>query len=352
MNTNSLFPEPLTLNGNFQLGHLPKGFSEVRELLTQPSKPHSPSRDAEIVIDASWFDLTLLAAFSQLIRSGSQKFHSLSLKFPSLTPRKMMFLWEVGFWSHIQANRHRSPVVSIPDPWRHQPKPDAAPSNYTPILRYDITEPSDDVKQYVLELENHLKATAVYPYIRTTDVIESREYLFLLLWELIHNAYRHSAGTSLALTAQVFCGPDLDSSGPASSQETLQPLSEQLRNHLHAQFVDERRRSALSDRSRWFKRHSTATFLAISVVDNGGGIPSRLRLQKKIDTSSDSAALKAAFNPAMSDRMNDPSLFDVHGLSQVDRLVKEYDGYLYAQSGNARIQSSVTGERVEDITPN
>ena len=353
MKTNplSLFPEPLALRGDFQLGRLPKGFAELRELLSHEPGKGSPKGDAELIIDASWFDLTLLASFSQLIRNGSQNFQKLSLKFRSLTPRKVMFLWETGFWSHIQANRDRSPVLSTPDPWHHQPLQDNRPSNYTPILRYDISEPSDDVRQYVLDLESHLKATAVYPYICTTDVIDSREYLFLLLWELIHNAHRHSGGTYLSLSAQVFLGPDVETTHFAP-QDSLQPLPEQLRNHLRAQFAEERRKSVLQERSRWFRRHSAATFLVISVVDNGCGVPSRLRSQEKTDTVSDSSALKAAFSPSMSDRMNDPSLFDVHGLSQVDRLVKEYDGYLYVQSGNARLQSSVTAEVAEDIASN
>jgi hypothetical protein len=319
MRTNPLLAEPLKLEGDFQLGRLPKGFGEARELLCQPARPGSPSGDAELIIDASWFDLTLLAAFSQLIRNGSQTFHSLSLKFPALTPKKVVFFWETGFWTHIQANRHRSSVLAAPDPWQHQPRQDAPPSNYTPILRYDMTEPSDDVKQYVLDLEGHLKATALYPYIRTTDVIESREYLFLLLWELVHNAYCHSGGASLALAAQVFLGPDLETA-PSAPHDSLQPLPEPLLNHLRAQFAEERRRSILRDRSRWFRRHNTSTFLAISVVDNGCGIPSRLRSQNKVDTPSDSSALKAAFSPAMSDRMNDPSLFDVASRTRVGEV--------------------------------
>src|ERR1035438_6852137 len=165
MKTNplSLFPEPLALRGDFQLGRLPKGFAELRELLSHEPGKGSPKGDAELIIDASWFDLTLLDSFSQLIRNGSQNFQKLSLKFRSVTPRKVMFLWETGFWSHIQANRDRSPVLSTLDPLHHQPLQDNRPSNYTPILRYDISEPSDDVRQYVLDLESNLKATAVYP---------------------------------------------------------------------------------------------------------------------------------------------------------------------------------------------
>ena len=278
------------IDGNFFIGHPPKGLLLLHNILTHQKDSRTRDTNLHILINSSWFDITILSTFVNLIRLARPLFHSIHLKFAHLTTNQLHFLWRIRFWNLIQANCEGSNVYCEPDPWIAVPTLSLPRSNFTQFFFHDLTS-SFDVKPMVVAWETQIEQSAVFPYIANTDTIQSREYLFLLIWELLQNANEHSSGRSVIFGGQVFLARNACRNGLTAIEGT-----ELLLNSLAAQYSRELANSRLPGRSDWLKRHSSDSFLLISCVDDGIGISTSIKNRDPKKCHSDDTALAVAFD--------------------------------------------------------
>jgi len=315
-----------------QLGSACNGLRQLQQTIEQQIIAKSPGATLKIIVTSLWFDITVLSCFCQQIREARSHFHRVDLFFPSITAKHVRFLWRTGFWQLLGANAEGSNLTCQPDPWRTQPIASKARANFTSLLFREL-DTSFHVKPLVSEWQSQLEDIEVFRHIENSDLIQSREYLFLLLWELTQNAAEHSKGRSLILAGQLLLAGTTqfsDRNGPGNNPRLVA--------RLRGQHEAEIQHSATLIRREWLENHGSDSFLIMSCTDNGIGIPSSLRDRRQNEHSTDEKILLDAFKPEVSTRMADPSLFDVHGLSQVIRLVRESRGYLFVQSGHSRFE--------------
>jgi hypothetical protein len=337
MNTRASNTLNLEINGDFQLGSFPTGYHDLERAVIHKENHEIFETHLAIYISSKWLDLTALSCLALLLKRASLAFSTVHLQCdPDFIARKSRLLWQLGFWPLVRANAEQSNLTCSPDPWTHQPPPTHANVNFTQCLYQNIS-PDLDTKPIVAEWEKQLARTEVASLIEHSPVIQSREYLYLLLWELAENAREHSQGRGLLLTGQFFVSK-------SDFQHPTQPsdLNAALTDSLAAQHAIEINNSYLGVRREWLHSHKNESFLIIGCVDNGIGIPASLRNQHNRQNATDESLLLLAFDPETTTRMENADPVDVHGLSQVLRLVRELNGYLYLQSGNALLEFSNT----------
>jgi hypoxanthine-guanine phosphoribosyltransferase len=329
-------------------GKIPKGMIYLFQLVADQKSP-SNSEALTIHWESSWFDLSILSQFALLILRAREQYHRIELNLQGATRSKIQFLWQCGFWESVQANYKSSNLVSTPDPWKSKPFYPA--STFSPIYLLDAPENNDDalqigddrIKNAVTIWNEKLKMAECFSIINTTDVIKSQEYLYLLMWELIHNAYIHSKTKKIAISGQFFIAPNWLMQANRSND-----LKEELIKNLKRQYELERRQKNRHERNQWIEKQKGDSFLLLTCVDTGIGIPRSL---DRIDSlKTDAAKLQYSFTPWSSTRRQRSELLEAHGLSQIIQLVNNFDGYLFAESGMANLNwTRDMGFKVNDL---
>ncbi len=154
-----------------------------------------PVGDLEIAWSSGWLDMTLLAHMGQVLRLSHGRFARISLNLEGAMQDKFPFLWQCGFWRYVRANRVGSRLYCSPDPWEHPHDPDRAAANYTSLFVLELAprgpgatdsqEADQTVADFVKDCDSALRSTACFPVVAQSDVMYSREYLYLLLWKRV-----------------------------------------------------------------------------------------------------------------------------------------------------------------------
>jgi orotate phosphoribosyltransferase len=318
-------PQTIRLDGLLRLGSSP-GLSALIQTILPLRRKKETRPTLRIELAYLWFDLTALSYMAQAILVASDAFERVEVIIDELSDDKIRFLWRIGFWSLLQLDEPDSRIFCTPDPRRAQPDDFSQRINYLPLLSRDYEKEDDFVKPLVEDWYRMLHETMLFPLVADLDAIRSREFLYVLLWELVQNVKDHSNGDAVTLGGQYFL-----------------PDSEQLRKHISESAVKrivkqhdlEIQHSTLRLRTQWLKASAKKAFLMLSCCDYGIGIPASIRQRFPDKYNSDGPALKAAFSLEASVRASSIAEYDVHGLAQVLRLLKQYGGYLCAQSGSA-----------------
>jgi len=187
----------------------------------------------------------------------------------------------------------------------------------------------------VQDLLEQIEKMAVFPLVAHTNLISSREYLYVVLWELVQNAVDHSNGKNVAVAAQLFYPGELPGDKPLD-------LSKQYR-------LEERNSKKLEKRRNWLARHRNCPYLLLTCVDDGIGIPASMRQRPQVPEGEDSDLLGFALEREFSSHDCVEHYFDVHGLHLIGNLLSAYDGYLFFQSGRARLQLDASGKSSESL---
>lgn len=336
----------ITIQNDLSLGNYPDSLSTLTRTIIEKTTPAHLTDHFKLTLCTSWFDFSLLTYLAQLLSLARDRFADFELSLNDPATEKIGFLWRCGFWQYVGANTVGSALICKPDIWRLRPDTSGIPTNFTEIFHLNTKSISDSpieaartdtgVADFVKRVDDSLRSTACFPVVRYTDAMQSREYLYLLLWELVHNSFVHSQGQDVAVAAQLFLSPsDIASwqEQTATSNSTVAKLSIQ-----HATEIDH---TTLPERTKWLTAHREHSFLLLSCTDCGIGIPESIRNHLSTSrSSSDVDLLLRAFSPWSSSRRYDPNLYDMHGLSQILRVVNEYDGYFFTQSGEAYAEFS------------
>jgi len=351
---------PFEIHSNLELGALPPQLRALSRFVAERPETAHPWGNLRVTWSSDWSDLTLLAYFGQVLRLCQRRFAQVNLQLDGPMVKKIPFLWKCGFFDCVRANRVGSILECFPDPWRHRPDTDLVRANYTPLVMLDVapvgqgdTKPQfrdRQVTDCINDWDVGLRSTASFPVVRNADAIHSREYLYLLLWELLNNAYIHSETHHVTLAGQIFLSQEhiaaLKNLADDISNDYLLQSAGSVPSLLDALAVQHRievQHTQLTARRTWLKNHRDRSFLLLSCTDSGMGIPQSLKRSEVVaEQETDGHALARAFSPWTSTRRNDPTLYDVHGLSQILRLVEEYDGYLFLQSGAAYLEFTRT----------
>ena len=327
--------QTIVLNAPLVEGAIPKEFLSLFASLLEP-RPQGTRETLTIQWDSNWFDLSVLSQFALLLNQAKKHYYRIELDLRGKTVDKVKFLWQCGFWDSIQANFKGSNLACSPDPWKSKPSHPA--TTFSPIYVIDIPNPvndgiqlGDDKIKYAVEFWNDkLRSAECFHFIENTDIVKSREYLYLLMWELIHNAYIHSGSSQIAISGQFFLSPKW-----LREQQNNEGISTDLLNNLTAQYEIEKSSKFRPERNNWIKAQKNVSFLLLTCVDTGIGIPKSLeRVGSKYKNSE---KLKFAFTPWSSTRRQKADLVEAHGLSQIIQLANTYDGYLFVESGNANL---------------
>jgi adenine/guanine phosphoribosyltransferase-like PRPP-binding protein len=313
----------LSINGPLRLADYPEGLAQ---LLAPPASPTpSPGRTLEIALSSHWFDLSLLSILALGLARLKRRRMPTLIKYPSATHSKMAFLWRSFFWPIVGPNSEDSLISVDPNPWHFRPPSQYAPLNHTPLLLHEFYSHGLDVKTAVDAWDHHLRATVLAKAVADADLMISKEYLYLVLWELVQNVQDHAAAEAFVISGQLFLSPTDAATLPSGyGPDVVQEIKKSYDRDIQ--------HSSLHLRRRWLSDHRDTSLLLISCVDDGLGIPQTLR---KRHSGSDSTLIRRAFTEDTSSKSaRDTSLFDAHGLTQVGRLVTEYGGYLFVQSGN------------------
>jgi hypothetical protein len=346
------------LAGSLKLGAYSDQFAGLVQAVAGRTASDKPSGHLKVTLSTDWLDLSMLSCLAQTLAAAQERFAEVTLDLKEPMVRRIPFLWQVGFWQVIRANMRESRLRCWPDPWDHRPQ-DLERSNYTPLIFVHTDNVPDPrtadarVAAGVKSWNESLQSTACFPVVSEADAIRSLEYLYLLLWELTHNAYVHSGSSTVCVAGQVLLsGTDIARMAPRPSGQAMHSPDEffpdvrnigRMLDALRKQHWMEVQHTDLPRRQAWLKTRKNCSFMLLSCVDSGIGIPRSLQTHGCHSTiTNDQDALAAAFRPWTSTRRGDPSLFDVHGLSQILRLVRDYDGYLFVQSGTAKME--VTGD--------
>ncbi len=374
----------LTKPDSFRLGSRHLQLSELSKLLKSVSKKATATDQLWLTIDDQWLDLSLLSYLGQLLRNAQDSFVRIRVRMPEFTDSKIRFLHKLGFWELIGVGRGNAslrcepdPIVSLPANIRERLNyssfvtcscAKANSDNLVGVTAADTTEASttstlpdqNQVKEAVRRFDRQLQEASVYPLVAQTDAMWSKEYLYLLVWELLNNACQHSESDQAIVAAQIFLSCSEISESGASTDADF-GLRRTVLESLARQHDAEISNNTLENRGKWLSRHRETSFLLISCTDCGIGIADSLRRREIPEVTSDVEAIEAAFDPDNSLGMTNPELYDVHGLSQILRLVRQYSGYLYVQSGLGRLDADCernslsyepvpAGERLDGVT--
>ena len=327
MNTN----EDATITGDLCLGKYPLSFARLPRVLESMPRWQADA----VVLNSSWFDLTMLGYLAILLRSCKKPEASLTLRFG--TDRKYSFLWRSGFFSASRVGHRNSPFNVEPDIWNRQPSETKCRANFTPFIVLDMdaehpaaTEPhgySELAKNAAYSLLSELEKTYVYPLVEHSELMESREYLHVVLWELVQNVIDHAKASHAVIAAQVFY------KGDCKGDEAL--------SGLPAQHFLEEQHCVLPLRENWLFQNREHDYLMLTCVDNGVGIPASVRRKKSPRTEHDDRQLLgSSFQRELSDHDSFEHRYAIHGLHLIAQLISSYHGYLFAQSGAAFVEAA------------
>jgi adenine/guanine phosphoribosyltransferase-like PRPP-binding protein/signal transduction histidine kinase len=318
----------VSIDGNLCLGKYPSSLPQLpRTFESLPSVRPNP-----IAVNSSWFDLTMLSYLAMLIRSCKRPEADLTFKFED--DKRYSFLWRSGFFSASRIGHRSSPFKVAPDIWRRRPSDLDSRANFTPLIALEInpdqtTEPqargySELAKDAANSLLMELEKTNVYSHVERSGLMGSKEYLHIVLWELVQNVIDHAKAAHVIIAAQVFYKGD-SKGDPALSG-------------LRAQHGMEEQHCELPLRKIWLKDNRERDYLMLSCVDNGIGIPASIRLKNGIQERDDKQLLDSSFQRESSDHDTFDHRYAIHGLHLIAQLVSSYQGYLFAQSGTAFLE--------------
>lgn len=330
--------------GSFRLGAKSLELSILSNMIKASSRGSATS-ELRITVDDQWLDLSMLCYITQLLQEAKSKYERILLRTPEFRDSKIRFLHRLGFWGLVESPGKDSGLICEPNPLIALPANIQDRLSYTPIITCSCDIESKAVKGVINRFGKALREASVYPLVAETDAMWSREYLFLLIWELLNNARQHSHGSVVGIAAQLFIAPD-ETSGKYDQTREL-GIDEQALKVLGEQHRVEIENNILPQRRIWLSRRRDTSFMLISCADIGIGIPDSLRNRGMSGIDSDIDALKSAFDPDNSLGMNNPELYDVHGLSQVLRLIQQYNGYLFVQSGAANLDADCEVGRLD-----
>lgn len=345
---------PIEIMGDLTLGSYAAALGDLGRLATERPTDQARRSRLEVHWSSKWLDPSLLSMFAQFLRLSQNRFSHVTLRLGDAVEDKIPFLWECGFWPLVQANYKAGCLACIPDPWRARPTSGRAAASFTPLFTVENPETDTQSGQYqaiekrigdiVTDWDGHLRRTACFPVVENADVMQSREYLFLLLWELAHNAHVHSGSQLITLMGQIFVSQSDSKAYEATclQQGSPSPSVERelaLFKSLEWQYSQQQESTILPARKKWLRHHEEHSFMLLSCADCGIGIPESLRrYAQRSDDGNDVEDMRRAFSPWTSTRRNNPEFYDVHGLSQIRRVIDDYDGYLFTQSGRAYVE--------------
>lgn len=328
-------PEKVTFNlsTNFALGDYSSSLSSLTTFCKDRIISHTSAIDVDVWFSNKWIDISLLSYIAHTIVELDIETNIVTLHFD--TKRSVRgrynFFWSNNFWNIIKANRSNSNITAFPDPFIFASDNFSERLNFTPLIHFNLKDKLHSVEQVVYDFKLSLESCYIYDYIKTFDVIFSKEYLYFLIWELIDNAHIHSSGNHVTIAGQVFASKSLCRTFPAGFSENLE-----FQYNLELDFCK------LSQKKNWLIEHKNEDFLLLSCVDSGIGIPESLK-RKGINFLTDSDAIMLAFDREFFLNSNKKDYFEVHGLSQIKQLVLSYDGYLFLQSGCAVVECTNSG---------
>lgn len=318
----------IEIESPFYLGRYPTNLGELLQNLAK-----RPNQYGKITINSSWFDISILSSFALSLRSCCLPEPSIHIRFA--TDQKYSFLWRLGFFSASRIDHNGSAFKVSPDIWGKTPSDLTSRANFSPIIVFNLDKSKDIspenrgysqiVKETTYSLISELENTHIYPYVVEEDLIQSKEYLHIVLWELIQNVFDHANSGYGAVAAQFICN------GNYNSENALKGLK--------AQHESEEQYCVLPKRKSWLISKRTKDYLLLSCVDMGIGIQDSIRTKKHTaQIISDDKLLEMAFERECSDHDTYNNKYAIHGLHLIKQLVASYDGYLFVQSGNASLE--------------
>lgn len=331
---------PVQIEGNLQLGRYPMGLPQLAREVAAARGSDTLGQKLEVSLDSKWYDITLLSSLSQMLWTAGDVYGRTDVTFNSTD--KFKYFWQCGFWPCIRHSESLRGMTVHPSPESHFPKRQLPSLSSTPLIYKQLVEGESIVQQLVEEWAEHLSSTVAFGAVSGTNAIVSREYLFMLLWELVQNAQQHSGGDLVTVAGQLLIGQEdaksLQDPLAGDAEELEIPDADSIAGRLANQHKAEVEYCALGKRKQWLQQNRASSFLLISCVDNGAGIPKTMAARYHKEFDSDESALSAAFDPDRSTRFEDPDLFDVHGLAQIADLLRSYRGYLFVQSGRSCLE--------------
>ncbi len=308
-----------------------------------------------IDLEIEWFDLALMSRLGQIILNAQDVCDEIGIDTSRMVsqPSRMKFLWEVGFWQLVRVNYRGSKIVAEPDPWDYTkgivlegeyiPLLDESRSNFCTLISQRISTGIVSVNDAIQDWDRELSGLKAFQVVKTKEIFQSKEYLYLLIWELLLNALHHSKGSIASLSGQIFLSrSDIDTFLP---EQALENDSENMRMFDHIrldrfakQHSREVENSILPGRKRWLTENQNQSFLMVGCADNGIGIPDSLRHKEIGESESDRWCIQKAFSKDIVALTKNPSTFDVHGLTQIIRLVRDFGGYLCVQAGDSIVE--------------
>lgn len=323
----------ILVKGDFCLGKYPEGFDSLLKIVYE-----CPCFEkTNIKLDASWFDQTILCALALFFRTKSLAEPCFHINFTN--NKKLLFLWRSGFFENSHVGYQNSPFEVSSSVWNKKPKENTACANFTPMIRFEVPKEKSLAKkdeilipaqQYTNNLLKELEKTKVYSYVEKMDLMQSREYLHIVLWELIQNVIDHAHASHGMISAQIFYMGDT--------------VEDELKG-LKAQHKIEVKNCTLPLRRKWLERNASNDYLMLSCVDNGIGIPNTMKPKSSVNSTLDINLIQESFQRCNSEHDNFEHSFAIHGLHLIKQLVESYEGYLYVQSGNAEIE--IDGNNME-----
>lgn len=330
----------VVIDSDLLLGDYPLGLCQLNQIASRHLSNGTRGRSLRVNWSGTWFDLSMLANLGQALWIVASHFDEVRLTLIDFTDQKFRFLWQLGFFTLIQANYEGSTIRCSPDPWKKGPTESGPPLNYTPFLVHADETGAENVGDTIKRWEQHLEHMYCYPVIASLDAIHSRDFLSVLVWELVENAARHSRVNYACLGGQVFLSPSHIREFMARRDQEGGGLNAAFLS-LQRQHAAETTHSRLPLRTEWLRSHDRDSFLLFTCVDIGIGIPASLRgRHPHVAKMADHNLLADAFSIDLSSRLQDADACDVHGLSQIFQLLCDYDGYLLVQSGSSMLEAT------------
>lgn len=340
------------------LGKEPRDLSVLRSIVTGAN---ADKTDLYVNWPLPWFDLSLLSNLVLQLdhaKRSCRKVHINLGESPSIS--RLSFLGQIGFWSVLACNETGSNITCAPVP-DVPSDPLATPTdmtNSTRLFTSLLRQPSDRIEssemgEWIKKFDEDLTKTIAFHGILGSQLAWSREYIYRVLWELVVNSNRHSSeedGTrsdsdKIAIIGQVFlhqsmlaeCRENLAHQSPRVS-ERIERRWERIAGSLSKQYELEIQHSTgLPSRREWLRRHANTSFLLLTCVDLGLGIPESLAARGVETEAPEHERLKLAFDPDHSLGLSEG--LDVHGLAQLAQLVWDYDGYMHFRSGTGSVEA-------------
>jgi general secretion pathway protein E len=287
--------------------------------------------------------LTLLSHFAQLLRAARDRFIQVDLQLAGPMLDKQSWLADYGFWDYVTAEDAENRFRRHPEASESEGRPVGGRSACTPLfvlpVAFDDPEAmapeavEETVADFVKRWDAALRAGSCFAQVATTEAIQSREYLYLLLWELVHNAYTHARSRDVAISGQIF-PPPADATWTQNDSPAPEAAESPIRYAMSATSA-----GGLDVRRHWMHAHKDSWFLMLTCTDLGAGIAASAKEHGIVEGDGRAIdALAAILGPWKPGYRRDSRTYDVHGLSQVLRVVEEHDGYLFLQSGAGRVE--------------